>query len=90
MSRLRTVAPTSALTDARGHNEKGRPVSVAATGATHGEHSQKPTGASVDSTRASLDFNASGLADASKLASSLLLRSPGTSIDGAGHERSRH
>jgi hypothetical protein len=35
------LAPTSAFTDARGDNEKGRPVSLAATGATHGEHSLK-------------------------------------------------
>lgn len=27
------LAPTSALTDARGHNEKARPVSLVATGA---------------------------------------------------------
>jgi hypothetical protein len=48
------LAPTSALTDARGHNEKGRPDSVAASGATRGEHLRKPTGASAANTRASL------------------------------------
>ena len=47
------LAPTFALTDARGHNEKGRPDSVAASGATHGEHWLKPTGASAQHSRQS-------------------------------------
>jgi hypothetical protein len=39
------LAPTSAVTDVRGHNEKGRPVSVPATAAGRGNHSPyKPTG----------------------------------------------
>jgi hypothetical protein len=88
MSRLRAVAPVSALTDARGDNEKGRPVSVAATGATHGEHFQKPTGASVTSTRASLTSTHPGNRTHRSWQHSLSPRLPDRAIDGAGNERS--
>src|ERR1700738_2775346 len=48
----------------------------------------KPTGGGADNRPARPDFNASGLADASKLAISLSLRSPGKSTHGADNERS--
>jgi hypothetical protein len=55
------LAPTSALTDARGHNEKARPVSVAVTGAGRGEHfSNKADRRWCANTRAGLNLNPSG------------------------------
>jgi hypothetical protein len=47
----------------------------------------KPTGVSVDSTRAGLHSNTSGLVDTSKQANSLSSRSPGKSRHRADNER---
>jgi hypothetical protein len=66
------LAPTSALTDAQGHNEQGRPVSWAATGATHGEHSQKPIAADGGNTAPTLTSTDSGQRIPQKLAGSIV------------------
>src|SRR5690349_12405780 len=82
------LAPTSALTDARGHNEKGRPVSVAATGATHGEHFPKTDRRECANTRASLTSTHPGKRTRQSWQVSLSLRPPGRSTYGANDERS--
>jgi len=79
-------APAPTLTDAAGHNEKGRPDSVAASGATRGELPKKPTGASADDTRASLTPTHPGLADTSKVALSLSPRTRSKARHGADNE----
>jgi hypothetical protein len=76
-------APTSALTDARGHYKKAHRSSLAAERQAVVSLPDKATGAGVISTHAGHDFNASGLTDTSKRASSLSLRWPHRSRYGA-------
>lgn len=82
-----TLALTFALTDARGLNEKGRPVSVAATGATRGEHPKKPTGVS-GCTLAPVSLQRIRVTGHMKLASTLSLGALGNARYGADNERS--
>jgi hypothetical protein len=84
----RATAPTSALTDARGHNKKARNLTawqrqVRAVVSLP----NKPTGVSALTPAPVFHSNASGCADTSKLAISLSLRSPGRSRHGADNER---
>jgi len=83
-----TLAPSSALTDARGQKSKGPfPVGLAAQERAMVSQSEKPTGVSVDSTRAGLTPTHPGKRTHLKLAKSLSLRSPFKSRHGAGDER---
>jgi hypothetical protein len=82
-----SLALASALTDARCNNEKARSLSAWLRQAIRAVVSllDKATGESADNTLTGHGFNESGLADASKLASSLSLRRPARSI-GADNE----
>ena len=83
-----TLAPTSALTDARGHNEKARSLSASLRQAIRAVVSLvKPTGESVGAPAPVTSSTHPGLADASKLASSLSPAPPGNARYGADNER---
>jgi len=57
------LAPTTALTVARGHNKKAHRSSLAAERQAVVSPSDKATGESADNTRAGHNFNASGCSD---------------------------
>ena len=81
------LAPTSALTDARGHNKKARALSA---GEQQGQravvNSLKPTGVSVEALAPVTSPTQSGLSDALKLASSLSRGAPIKASNGADNE----
>ena len=85
-----TLAPTSALTDARGHNEKARSLSAWLRQAIGAVVSipNKPTGESVVAPAPVFTSTHPGKRTTSKLARSLSLRWPGRSTYGAGNEHS--
>ena len=83
-----TLAPTSALTDARGHNEKARPETLAGQGRAVVSTELKADRRECANTRASLTPTHPGLADAAKLARSLSRRSPVKASNGADNEHS--
>jgi hypothetical protein len=89
MWRLRTTAPTSALTDARGHNKKARNLTawqrqVRAVVSLP----NKPTGVGADNTRAGLTSTHPGKRTRQSWQRSLSLCAPGKSRHGADNERS--
>jgi hypothetical protein len=83
------LAPTSALTDARGHNEKDRPCQ---RGCDRRRSVVSPEFKADRRewlhTRASLTSTQSGLSDALKLASALSLGPPINASNGADNEHS--
>ncbi len=83
-----TLAPTSALTDARGHNKKARPRSLAAQGQAVVSNPYKPTGVSVGALAPVSTSTHPGKRTQLKLAMSLSPRPPGRSRYGVDNERS--
>jgi hypothetical protein len=85
-----TLAPTSALTDARGHNEKARSLSAWLRQAIRAvvSLSDKPTGESVVGPAPVFTSTHPVTRTASKLARSLSLRRPSRSRHGATNEHS--
>jgi hypothetical protein len=83
----RVIAPTSALTDARGHNEKAHPCGLAAQGWAVVSHSHKATGEGVGALPPVFTPTHPGKRTTSKLAISLSPRLPGPSRHGADNER---
>jgi hypothetical protein len=84
------LVPASMLTDVRGNNDKARALFAWEQQATRAVVSWlKPTGVSVDRTRAGHVLKASGLADTMKLAFPLSRRRPVEARHGVGNEHAR-
>ncbi len=83
-------APASTSTDAGCNYEKAHALFAGEQQATWAMVDWlKPTGVSVDSTRAGHVFNASGFGGHTEGGTSLLLRPPGHSRHGVGNEHAR-
>jgi hypothetical protein len=82
------LAPTTALTVARGHNKKAHRSSLAAERQAMVSPSDKATGESADNTRAGLTPTYPGKRTQLKLATTLSSRLPSRSRHGADDEHS--